>query len=167
MTAPCDPHDLSEVQERFGATGSTLRGPLFVRLFSRCEADDGGCWLFTGHLDKKGYGSICEGGGHGRMLKAHRVSYELLAGPIPDDLQLDHLCRVRHCVNPCHLEPVTSRENTLRGDTIPAQNARKTHCPQGHGYTLDNTLVSVGRRYCRRCMRARESARAARKRATA
>lgn len=109
-----------------------------------------GCWLWTRHVGKDGYAKVpfrasCRG--------AHRWAYELLRGPVPDGLQLDHLCRVRSCVNPAHLEPVTARENTLRGKTITARNATTTHCPQGHPYDARNTWVHKGYRHCRECRR--------------
>ena len=82
------------------------------------------------------------------------MAYELLVGPIPEYLTLDHLCRVRNCVNPAHLEPVTSAENILRGMSSPAQNARKTECLNGHAFTVENTLINViGARVCRTCTR--------------
>jgi hypothetical protein len=116
---------------------------------------EGGCWLWTG----------CQNGtGYGRFDKsvAHRFSYQLLVGPVPDGLDLDHLCRVRHCVNPDHLEPVTRSENLRRGilhgpidgGRAAARQREKTHCPQGHEYTPDNTYSPPSRpsaRYCRRC----------------
>lgn len=80
--------------------------------------------------------------------------YRELVAPIPDDLTLDHLCRVRACVNPDHMEPVTIRENALRGETAAARNAAQTHCPQGHEYTGENTYVTTaGSRRCRTCTR--------------
>jgi len=111
---------------------------------------DDGCWQWTGATNKGGYGSLRW---EGRFPYAHRVVYELLVGPIPKGMQLDHLCRNRACVRPDHLEPVTCRENVLRGDGIAANNARKTHCPQGHEYTEENTYVNHGRRFCRMCGR--------------
>ena len=130
------------------------RTPLFDRLISRVEFTDS-CWLFTGPIDRNRYGRIREGGSQGRQLFAHRVAYELLIGPIPKGLQLDHLCRIRHCVNPSHLEPVSCRLNLLRGDTFNARNAKKTHCPKGHPYDLFNTWLYRGSRHCRACMKAR------------
>lgn len=75
----------------------------------------GGCWLWQGALNTKGYAVLSVGGRGGRRHYAHRLSYEIHVGPIPAGLQIDHLCRVRRCVNPAHLEPVTNRENVLRG----------------------------------------------------
>lgn len=116
-----------------------------------------GCWLWTGGL-ASGYGRI-----NGRMLnggqkicwQAHRISYVFRKGAIPDGLDLDHLCRVRSCINPDHLEPVTRRVNILRGLL-----GTRTHCPQGHEKTAENTLWKTGpqgykKRLCRKCGAAR------------
>ena len=86
--------------------------PYEDRFKARMIPADGGCILWGGHLSKWGYGRVTY---KGRLVQAHRVAYELFKGPIPEGLQLDHLCRVRNCVNPDHLEPVTPSENTLRG----------------------------------------------------
>lgn len=90
----------------------------------------------------------------GRMYHSHRVAYELAKGPIPPGLQLDHLCRNPRCCNPEHLEPVTCRENVLRGVGIPAQRARMTHCDRGHELTPENIVPSAGYRRCRTCYNA-------------
>jgi len=122
--------------------------PLAVRVWKRITKTDT-CWLWAEPL-RAGYGMIKNEGG--RPVGAHRVVYELLVGPIPDGLHLDHLCRVRNCVNPTHLEPVTRRENILRGESFAAANRAKTHCPQGHEYNGMNTRVSQsGKRHCRPC----------------
>lgn len=108
-----------------------------------------GCWEWVGALTDKGYGVTKWGGRH---RPTHRVAYELLKGPIPDGLHIDHLCRVRHCVNPDHLEPVPLVENVLRGAGAPAVNARKTHCIRGHAFTPENTFhTRRGGRECRIC----------------
>src|SRR2546421_6548023 len=86
-----------------------------------------GCHLWIGHENAPGgYGRLSY---RGRLYLAHRLSYESAIGPVPAGLQLDHLCRVRCCVNPAHLEPVTGRENVLRGISPAARAAKATHCP--------------------------------------
>ena len=114
-----------------------------------------GCWIWTAGVRgglRGGYGLFSL---DGRMVDAHRVAYELLIGPVPARLTLDHLCRNRPCVRPDHLEPVSGRVNTLRGDSLSARNARVTHCPQGHRNDLFNTYVHNGMRFCRACRNAR------------
>lgn len=110
------------------------------------------CWNWTGAHSSYGYGVFHVGAAKHRMF-AHRVSYILEHGTIPDGLSLDHLCRNRSCVNPSHLEPVTSYENMRRGESTAARNARKTHCVHGHQFTTTNTYVYRGRRMCRECQR--------------
>jgi hypothetical protein len=106
-------------------------------------------------------GAVSRGprGGYGMMTykrqarRAHRIAYELYRGPIPPGFELDHLCRVRSCINPRHLEPVTMRENVLRGASGPAENARKTHCRMGHPYSGRNLFIrKSGSRSCRSCL---------------
>lgn len=129
-----------------------------ARLDSLIEKSDG-CWLWLGDHDARGYGRITH---KGKARKAHRVVYEAVAGPIPDGLVLDHLCRNHGCVNPAHLEPVTNRTNVVeRGHTVTAANAAKTHCRQGHEYTPENTATQRGgsKRVCRTCESARNRTR--------
>lgn len=104
------------------------------------------CWLWVGALDACGYGVF-------RGFRAHRVSWVLANGrQIPPGLTLDHLCRVRACVNPAHLEPVTNRENVMRGESRAARRRRSTHCLHGHLFTPENTLVRYNdERRCRTC----------------
>ena len=111
------------------------------------------CWLWRGYRSGSGYGAINL---NRRSHCAHRLAYTFLVGPIPDGLELDHLCRNRLCVNPAHLEPVTTRENVLRGNGPAAQHARKTHCVNGHPYDESNTYYEKGGRWrrCRACSRA-------------
>lgn len=128
---------------------NTLRERLLSKAVINWET---GCWEWRAVRDSHGYGSIKVNGTH---RGAHRVSYELLVGPIPAGLELDHLCRVRHCINPAHLEPVTHRVNTLRALVPPVLNALKTHCASGHEFTPENTYTApAGGRTCRTCQRA-------------
>lgn len=125
-----------------------------------------GCWIWDGQIAKNGYGRIQARYGRGGQDYAHRVSYRLFVGEIPEGLELDHKCRVRCCVNPAHLEPVTSAENTRRGlggKLAAERHAARTHCANGHPRNETNTLVTVGRggytvRICRVCHRARAKA---------
>jgi hypothetical protein len=119
------------------------------RWLRRIEVDAAGCWLWTGYIAPNGYGRTSFGQQRGAYV--HRVVYEVLVGLIPPGLHLDHLCRVRHCVNPDHLEPVTPGENVRRG-----ANATKTCCINGHAYTPDNTRHQKAGRYCVTCNRERQ-----------
>ncbi len=121
----------------------------------------GACWLWTAYTGSWGYGKFWISSRKG--VRPPRYAYEFCVGPIPEGLTLDHLCRVRACVNPDHLEPVTNRENILRGCGVAATNARKTHCLRGHAFTKANTYIPYfGRRICRTCRRLRTNARQAR-----
>lgn len=106
------------------------------------------CWLWTAALDISGYGvfRVAE-----KMVKAHRFSYTLARGPIPDGLQVDHLCRVRRCVNPDHMELVTNRENFLRGSALTARLHHLGICIRGHALAGENARRSGGRVRCRIC----------------
>ena len=121
------------------------------RFWSKVEKTES-CWLWRGNQFRNGYGYFGVTEGEGRL--AHRFSYEELVGPIPEGLTIDHLCRVRACVNPSHLEAVTLRENIRR---IPHPNRAKTHCPNGHAYEGDNLYLNpkTGARICVECGRAR------------
>lgn len=135
--------------------GGPQRRPPIVRFMGLVERSDGGCWLWTGATDRDGYGVFTPTHKEG-YAAAHRWSYEFFIGEIPADLQSDHLCRVRHCVNPFHIEPVTPRENTMRSAIAPAAiNARKTHCKWGHPFSGDNLRIDKsGKRVCKTCARA-------------
>src|SRR5215472_9435079 len=112
-----------------------------------------GCWIWMGFVNENGYGKVVRPSIRKSPIAAHRYAFEKVKGEIPSGLDLDHLCRVRCCVNPDHLEPVTRSINCLRGETGWAGgNAIKTQCPQGHAYTPENTYTDrTGGRYCIQC----------------
>lgn len=121
---------------------------------SKVQPGDGGCLVWVGARNRGGYGNITAAG---KVRQVHRIAYVAARGEdIPPGMPLDHLCRNRACVNPDHLEVVTGRTNTLRGMNPCAENARKTHCPNGHALDDENLVSGVaksGRRYCRKCHR--------------
>jgi hypothetical protein len=124
---------------------------------------ESGCWIWGGTIAQHGYG-IVNGYGFGttdpKRQYAHRVFYILYKGPVPEGMEIDHLCRVRCCVNPDHLEAVTPKVNRLRGESFAAKHARKTHCPYGHPLVPEN-LVKISTRPwyrgCRECKIKRDS----------
>ena len=109
---------------------------------------DDGCWNWLGAKSPNGYGKGYDGN---KVISAHRLAFILLRGPIPQGLQIDHLCRNRSCVNPEHMEAVSQRENLLRGIGTAAVNFKKTHCINGHEFTPENTKMDRGWRRCRAC----------------
>lgn len=132
--------------------------PVDVRLLRLSRADASGCRLWTGCIDRFGYGKF---GWHteGESL-AHRAAYKIWVGPIPDGLEIDHLCRVRHCINPGHLHVVPHAVNVAASVRRPEmhRNTRKTHCKRGHPLSGGNLLLRAisGRqvRQCRACVSA-------------
>jgi len=103
------------------------------------------CWKWHGQFDRNGYGNLTW---KGKRTGAHRVSYEVHTGPIPEGMQIDHLCRNKTCVNPAHLEPVTQQENIRRAA------AAKTHCRNGHEYSAVDVASKPGSARCRKCQSA-------------
>lgn len=127
----------------------------FVGPFSDYAPDLGRCWIWRGASHPLGYGTFRLGGDDDVYIAAHRAVYELLVGPIPAGLHLDHLCRVPACVNPDHLDPVTVGENNRR--SLVARGL-ENHCRNGHEYTLENTYYPPNKpgRMCRICHRLSE-----------
>jgi hypothetical protein len=111
------------------------------------------CWLWTG-TSVNGYGYFHLGRERSKNVSAHRWAYANANGPIPEGLEIDHLCRVRACVRPDHLEAVTRTVNIRRA---PSANGKKTHCKRGHEFTPENTYLNTSggreRRVCRECIR--------------
>lgn len=121
---------------------------------------ESGCWIWMRHISgSTGYAQarVRLIGTRWELDNVHRYSYELLHGPIPDGMHVDHICKVRCCVNPSHLRLLTPRQNVLVGVGPSALNSAKTHCPKGHEYNERNTYMSkVGKRHCRPCAAEKE-----------
>lgn len=127
--------------------------PLEERFWEKVALSDG-CWEWTAARGRKGYGVIAIT--RTRKRYAHRIAYEMVYGPIPARMQLDHLCSNPPCIRPDHLEPVTPRENIMRGCSPTAINARKTQCPRGHEYAPPELWIDKeGKRHCLACYRVR------------
>lgn len=155
-----------------GRTGIVSASSFKDRFWSKVERRTNECWPWQSTLNRGGYGVFSISGS---MRLAHRIAYILTKGPIPGDLQIDHLCRNRKCVNPAHMEPVTCRVNVIRGigpATVRARCAKlmatRTHCKHGHLWIPDNIGQNRGHQICLICTKAigekkRKKAAAARK----
>ena len=144
-----------------GYKGVSRPRPVEDRLWPRVTKTET-CWLWH-RAEPHGYGKISVNGRHEYV---HRVVYEMLRGPIPEGMQIDHLCRNKLCCNPDHLEPVTRKENLARGIDANAAKRNQSHCKNGHEWAPPNLRVaSNGRRFCKPCADARRRAKRARQRA--
>lgn len=123
--------------------------PFEEKFWPKVEVDpNSGCWLWTGALFPGGYAAL---GGKGTTTNAHRLAYEHFVGPVPSDMDVDHKCRVRCCVNPAHMVVATRKENIRRAIEAGAHVGAATHCPRGHAYEGENVHWVEGRRYCQTC----------------
>jgi len=134
-----------------GPDGRFPRIPIEDQFWSHTRKTDS-CWIWTGEVGHDGYGKIRVEGKH---IGAHRLSLIMHGRKPADGLTVDHLCRVRNCVNPEHLESVTLRENLLRGDNVCMAHAKKTHCIRGHEITGSNLRMQGRYRVCRECEKIR------------
>ena len=131
--------------------------PLEVRMMGHVVVVES-CWEWVGGTSSTGYGRVYDGN---RMAQAHRVMYEIRVGPIPDGMEIDHLCRNRRCINPDHMEPVTHRENSARGLSPSAVSRRTGLCVRGHAMTPDNIEKNGPNKVrCKTCARERRGGRA-------
>ena len=138
-------------QRKRNPDGTYAKVSAVDRFWAKVNKTDS-CWLWTGSTSR-GYGQFRVGN---KVVPAHRWAYQQAKGPIPKGLELDHLCRVRHCVNPDHLEAVTNSVNWLRGQHPSAVSHRSSHCHRGHPFTEANTYILKNKyRRCRTCDRER------------
>jgi len=143
--------------------------PVWERVLAKVVDDaETSCWIFTGGVNSAGYGQISTSANS--MATAHRIVFEHFIGPIPDGMDLDHLCRVRRCVNPTHLEPVTRGENLGRGNHPNMVTRRTGICQRGHDLSVVGVNIRVRasgttKRSCAACARLHEVARNARRKA--
>lgn len=149
----CDKVVRVEIRELPARKKESEMKPIDVERFWAKVNKTDTCWLWTGAMVPQGYG---QAGADGKTWRAHRLAWLITHGELPPKpLVFDHVCRIRNCVNPSHLEAVSTRENVLRGVGHTAQNARKTHCKNGHEYTAENTRLYGPHHYrcCRSCER--------------
>ena len=131
--------------------------PLEERFWSKVDMS-GDCWLWTGAQMGPGYGHLRVGRRSEGTITAHRFAWEQANGAVPEGMELDHLCRVRHCVNPAHIEAVPHRTNVLRGNAPTAILYREGRCANGHAVSPENTYFRKGTRKvvsCRAYLRER------------
>jgi hypothetical protein len=126
--------------------------PIEERFWTKVNKLELGCWIWTGTKNEKGYGTLAVYDGRNKSVRAHRISYELFHGRIPNGMVIDHICRNRLCVNPHHLRAVDHRTNSIENSSsVTAINFAKTHCNRGHELSGYNLIEEPGRRRCREC----------------
>lgn len=159
MEIDISPTTVVRVLKEEGVSIRALRGKTCLERFLDYAIvnSDPECWGWRGWINKRGYAYFHRRREDGSFItcKAYRWSYEHYVGPIPEGMEIDHLCRNTGCVNPAHLEPVTRRENVLRSpDTISGAAIRKTECKRGHPFDEENTAYNKhGHRHCKTCQR--------------
>lgn len=131
---------------------------IIERIFDKViPVPESGCWIWLGATKgDEEYGCIYIGG---KRFTIHKLVYELFCGKVPDELVLDHLCRVRPCINYHHLEPVTDAVNIYRGNAPGIVRMGLPECINGHTWTFKNTRIYDGKRVCRDCERERSARR--------
>ena len=149
-------HCIPDIVQSNNASKPLSTSGISERFWGKVRRTDS-CWLWEASCNKYGYGQFFL---NGKPRKAHRVAYEMTRGPIPAGLEIDHLCFVRNCVRPDHMEAVTHQDNLLRSPTFQSRNAAKTHCLRGHAFDSANThYLRNGGRRCRACDRFRKATR--------
>jgi len=150
---------------RLGEPLRYIAGHMQLRTQEAYRVEDRGysggpCWIWQRYINDQGYGVVGHKGG---TVRAHREMYEKMVRPIPEGLELDHLCRVRSCVNPDHLEPVTSAENIRRNESPTSVTVREGRCRRGHDLSGPDAVyvhTKTGKRQCKACNRLRQQKRA-------
>lgn len=128
----------------------SVPGPAAPRFWAKVDKS-GECWLWTGTINRSGYGMFSTGSSP-RTMTAHRWAFIDANGAIPEGAELDHLCRVRSCVRPSHLDAVPHRVNVLRSPLAAGGFAARSHCSRGHEFTPANTRIRAGTNHARRCL---------------
>lgn len=142
----------------------TLAIPLFdhFRLLSKVSVVESGCWEWQGYKKKSGYGEMSI---NNKLFIVHRLSYSVFKKPIDENLVIDHICRNRSCINPEHLREVTQKENVLENSlSIQSVNSKKTHCKNGHEFSVENMIYNPTGRECKICRYFRSNSRRRNKR---
>ena len=133
-----------------------MRRSIEERMWDHVRTEKGGCWLWEGYVDKDGYGRMVSRE-HSVVVSGyvHRMAWEQYRGAIPKGMQIDHLCKIKNCVNPEHLEVTSPQVNNLRSNSMAAKYARRDACKHGHPLTGANVRKVGNTRVCQTCNRQR------------